>query len=329
MHDRKREELDDAKKEQQSRKLAAYRKLCQSCAGLREHDLGSAAESALSKILLINPEFYTMWNTRRLLVQDRIERVAAGAVHVNGGCGVNEGLPATREEVVARHTEGVVDRELQFNRQVIESRDQKSYCTWQYRRWLHGLVVDEAERKGRLKRDRELCERLLRATDRNFHCWDYRRWVCRQVGWTADAEYAFTKKRVDANFSNYSAWHQRALLLKDTPVGERRDAAVAEEIELVQNAFYTEPQDQSGWLYALWLVRQGSAEAAGAAAAVLKGCCEELVADDGQLKWPRVALAKMASWGLVEADLPRLCESLAKDDPMRAGYYRHLAATRE
>jgi len=82
-------------------------------------------------------------------------------------------------------------------------------------------------------------------------------------------EFEFTTKKIEENFSNYSAWHQRSAILPS--LFNSKDElfnALQLEFELVQNAFYTEPSDQSAWFYLRWLVT--------------KSC--ELLANDSTLK---------------------------------------------
>ena len=83
------------------------------------------------------------------------------------------------------------------------------------------------------------------------------------------------------NFSNYSAWHRRSCLLpslasasaqsKAGPAGAPSElppsppvAVLDAEYNLVKQALFTEPDDQSGWLYHRWLLGQTSS-ACGAA----------------------------------------------------------------
>lgn len=75
----------------------------------------------------------------------------------------------------------------------------------------------------------------------------------------ARAELAYTLRKIEANFSNFSAWHQRSKLLPNIWAGEDKEVAQLrsareEEFNLLRQAIYTDPSDQSVWLYHAWLV---------------------------------------------------------------------------
>lgn len=130
--------------------------------------------------------------------------------------------------------------------------------------------------------------------------WNYRRWVIEELARTmtsrdvppfpsslsselddetrvahldlAQNELKYTLSKIESNFSNFSAWHNRSKLLPCVWDGERLDAkARAErrahgmfnvlcnlhkEFDLLQQAMYTDPSDQSIWIYHRWLVAQ-------------------------------------------------------------------------
>jgi geranylgeranyl transferase type-2 subunit alpha len=90
------------------------------------------------------------------------------------------------------------------------------------------------------------------------------------------AELAYTTKKIEANFSNFSAWHQRTKVLGTLWTSGEIDKASSlhkgvkafffwlyalnglhAEFELVQNAMFTLPEDQSAWLYHRWLIGSG------------------------------------------------------------------------
>lgn len=93
------------------------------------------------------------------------------------------------------------------------------------------------------------------------------------------AELAFTSRKIEANFSNFSAWHQRSKTLASLWAQGKLDEAKsreegkllrkvlhctcplstsATEFELLRNAMYTDPNDQSVWMYHRWLVGTGT-----------------------------------------------------------------------
>jgi len=104
-----------------------------------------------------------------------------------------------------------------------------------------------------LARDIKLCGKLLQMDDRNFHCWNYRRFIVGLAKRTARDEVDFTTEKINANFSNYSAWHFRSKLLRELPEGSI-EKELSSELEFVRQAFFTEPNDQSGWFYHRWLL---------------------------------------------------------------------------
>ena len=78
----------------------------------------------------------------------------------------------------------------------------------------------------------------------------------------AQTEFDFTTNKIHKNFSNYSAWHNRSTLLgkfAEAMTEEEKASIVDNEFDLVRNAIYTDPEDQSAWLYDLWLIGRGNA----------------------------------------------------------------------
>lgn len=104
------------------------------------------------------------------------------------------------------------------------------------------------------------------------HGWDYRRYIIRQLdlkdGDSTDkilervqSEFEFTTTKISQNFSNYSAWHNRSTLLGKLALNmteDEKETIVENEFDLVKNAIYTDPEDQSAWLYELWLIGRGT-----------------------------------------------------------------------
>ncbi|SJX62282.1 related to Rab geranylgeranyltransferase alpha subunit [Sporisorium reilianum f. sp. reilianum] len=119
----------------------------------------------------------------------------------------------------------------------------------------------------------------------------------------AEKELAYTLKKIESNFSNFSAWHQRTLLLPHVWAAKQLDTAqidtqVDAELELVKQAMYTDPSDQSVWFYHRWLVElllkpQGGGQE-GRQRTVLReeiGVIEELFELEPDSKWCASSLA--------------------------------------
>eukprot|EP01034_Spumella_vulgaris_P031215 gene31215-38572_t len=69
---------------------------------------------------------------------------------------------------------------------------------------------------------------------------------------TNESELEYTKKKIEENFSNYSAFHQRSAFLKQA--GKSIQNELANELSTVENAVFTEPYDQSAWWYHQFLL---------------------------------------------------------------------------
>ena len=107
----------------------------------------------------------------------------------------------------------------------------------------------------------ELCTVYLKSDERNFHCWDYRRFVVKHftsLENNAEKELEFSFDKIK-NISNYSAWHYRSKLLPIVHPSSISSIGVdeserREELQLVENAVYTDPADSSAWFYFRWLL---------------------------------------------------------------------------
>jgi len=175
----------------------------------------------------MNSEYYSLWNLRRVIFQQFIDS-------------------KSEEEM-----KPLFDSELKFMEQLIP-KSSKSYWIWFHREWV----------TSRLKncdwmRELKLCGKLLEADERNFHCWNYRRYAAKMASTTLKDELDFTTKKIEQNFSNYSAWHQRSALIP-LIYNNKNDLkkVLNQEFELIQNAMYTEPADQSVWFYHQWLIQK-------------------------------------------------------------------------
>ncbi|GMY06954.1 geranylgeranyl transferase type-2 subunit alpha 1 [Fagus crenata] len=185
-----------------------------------------------AKLLEINPEYYTAWNYRKLSVEHRL----------------------SQSESDLDSVKSILSEELK----VVESalkQNFKSYGAWQHRKWVLS--------KGQSSVDHELrlLDRFQKADPRNFHAWNYRRFVAALMNRSEVDELQYTTDMINNNFSNYSAWHNRSVLLSNLLKRKvqgfsPKEEVLNEEYELVHQALFTDPDDQSGWFYHLWLLDQ-------------------------------------------------------------------------
>jgi len=218
--------------------------------------------------------------------------------------------------------------ELKLSETALRSNP-KSYPSWHHRKWVIGrltrLAPDAPTTRDALERELALCVKLLDMDDRNFHCWAYRRFIVEHLGRSVDDELAYTLEKIENNFSNYSAWHYRSAHLS-TEAAKKKET-LDKEFELASNAFYTEPEDQSAWMYHRWLTsRARELDDAGERDAALRDAletCREISELEPECKWPLLAQVMLCGESHRDAET---FNRLAALDPSRSGYYRDVAS---
>ncbi|CAG2180959.1 unnamed protein product, partial [Oppiella nova] len=108
-----------------------------------------------------------------------------------------------------------------------------------------------------LKNEISLCNQLLQLDERNFHCWDYRTFVSKLAKASEEEGLEFTLHKIQQNFSNFSSWYHRSCLFRSAVAsddGYDFSQQWKKEYDLVENAIFTDPTDQSAWFYHKWLV---------------------------------------------------------------------------
>jgi geranylgeranyl transferase type-2 subunit alpha len=99
----------------------------------------------------------------------------------------------------------------------------------------------------------DLCKLFLQQDHRNFHCWNYRRAIFHRSNLLPNLELEFSTEKIEENFSNYSALHHRSIYIQYSDLPVR--SLLEEEFLLVENAIFTEPDDQSAWWYHQFLIQ--------------------------------------------------------------------------
>ncbi|KAI0256477.1 rab-protein geranylgeranyltransferase [Lactifluus subvellereus] len=236
-----------AKRERDKAKLSTYLALTADILSRKkDKDWSREAFNLTTQLLsthpdITNPEFYTVWNYRRNIL-------------------INGIFPESSPEEINE----LLNDDLAMTTKTLKVHP-KVYWIWNHRRWCLGHIPEspgsadtQAWRRSTWERELFIVEKMLDADSRNFLAWDYRRYVLASmpVRRSEKAELAYTTKKIEANFSNFSAWHQRTKVLSSlwTSGGVERASSLQREFELVQNAMFTLPEDQSAWLYHRWLI---------------------------------------------------------------------------
>lgn len=214
--------------------------------------------------------------------------------------------------VLENQTPEQINTELQISVRVLQLNP-KSYWAWHHRRWCIDLIKDYDAHS-----EIDLCNKFIQADNRNFHAWHHRRWAVKKCGDVDDEELKAMTKLINDNFSNFSAWHYRSELPNITNYEE--------EIKFAQAAFWTDPNDQSAWIYYRWLLTRPTISNNVPLLESELSTMEELIADEPKCKYPLLA----AIW--IQRKLPQpnndrineIIQILSKLDPIRAPYYQEL-----
>ncbi|XP_066958376.1 geranylgeranyl transferase type-2 subunit alpha [Macrobrachium rosenbergii] len=184
-----------------------------------------------AQLLTANPDAATLWNFRReILLNMKCDDDEAWTKLLNG--------------------------ELMM----VESclmKNPKSYGAWHHRCWIMQKFPSPPWND-----ELELCNRYLKLDERNFHCWDYRRFITTGSHQQPEDELKISKQLIERNLSNYSAWHYRSKLLPvvyppsaSTPHPIPVDILI-KELKTVVEAVFTDPSDQSPWFFLRWLINR-------------------------------------------------------------------------
>ncbi|CAN8065476.1 unnamed protein product [Agarophyton chilense] len=272
----------------------------------------------VERALETNPDEYSLWAFRRRVLLCKCQYESIDSI-----------LRAWKEELV------LTTRALQ--------RHPKAYPAWQHRLWLLqdselAQHIPSQQRLEAIQSEWKLSAYMLSKDARNFHGWAHRmrvRSVLTSVmpekeSQLEQEELLFAESKINDDFSNYSAWHHRSLLL--AKVGDRSSPNfLTDELQYVKQAFYTEPNVQSAWFYHRWLLAGAPArtEKAKVQRQVLEDelqACNELLDIEPEARYALQTKAQL----LIQLKRPNEAEAVLDDlerlDPMRKGYYRYLRA---
>eukprot|EP00871_Galdieria_phlegrea_P005524 jgi/Galph1/5973/GphlegSOOS_G4561.1 len=323
MHGVKRDAYFDVGEEKASKFIA----LAQAALRKRqERDFSGEDFTLINRILEVNPDEYSLWNFHKDFVLYKIE---------------NARKQYAGDTFYDKMSE-LFRSELDLTQRALY-RHPKAYPAWQQRLFLLQKAKEHLSNSTYeqfMKQELEICAKLLDSDDRNFHGWAHRLRVRQiQAEERPSEEMSFVTERIYANFSNYSAWHHRSRILPILYYGREEEYlnAIYEEMELVKQAVFTEPEDQSAWFYYRWLLRG----APSFQRELYPDCMrkvriseeifnrelksiEELLVLEPRCKWAMLMKVDLLLKLNRIDDAKALLSTIVSLDPLRKGYYLHL-----
>lgn len=258
----KRERLNQearrSKIERDKAKITDYLELRDKVFKGREENIYSIDQlNLVTDLLMLNPEFYTIWNIRREILSKLFES-------------------------------GLLDKSKALNDDlkfvmVLFKRYPKCYWIYNHRLWVLKALGDKADWEFELG----VVSKVLSVDQRNFHAWQLRRVITTNIESTTKNnikqmllinlnEFQFTTSKVNNNISNFSAWHNRSKLIPriyglfhklDSKVIESNEeistaykmfkdpqTIMLHELKLINTGMYMDADDTSVWLYLYWLL---------------------------------------------------------------------------
>ncbi|GFP58526.1 hypothetical protein ACSS6W_005772 [Trichoderma asperelloides] len=215
-----------------------------------------------TKLLRLNPEYYTVWNVRR--------RCLLSCLLSTADQPVPDAQDPTPDAKNQQSDGEVLQSEIAFTMPLLMEFP-KCYWIWNFRQWLLSQAILRLPLPAARKiweTELGLVSKMLNKDQRNYHAWGYRRFVVAQLESAeldgksmAEDEFAYTTAMIRQNLSNFSAWHNRSLLIPKVleqrgADDKARAAFLAQELDLVREGLNVGPEDQSLWYYHQFLVSQ-------------------------------------------------------------------------
>ncbi|RWS15486.1 geranylgeranyl transferase type-2 subunit alpha-like protein [Dinothrombium tinctorium] len=240
---------------------------------MREKGDNQNALSLTAPLLMTNPDVYTLWNYRREIilefksqVQCKLETETVETSKNNSENDVkpkddnsndlSDDMNKSKSDETQNEFEILCENELELTSSCL-LKNPKSYCVWHHRAW-----VLQTMEKPNFKREIMLCNQFLEMDERNFHCWDYRRFIHDFAKLDINEELQYTLRKIEQNFSNFSSWYYRSSLFTEAHIRGVLNFCDhwEKEYNLVENAVFTDPNDQSPWFYHKWLLATNHGE---------------------------------------------------------------------
>ncbi|KAH0283335.1 protein prenylyltransferase [Aureobasidium namibiae CBS 147.97] len=261
----------DAARRKELKQIGAYQAL------IKAQEYTSETLGLTSALLTQNPEYYTVWNHRRLVLQHVFAKEVNSPPAEDAESKPAPGLNPAQHEITL-----LIREDLAFLLPLLKQFP-KCYWVWNHRAWLlqqASKYLPVTSAKKLWQQEMALVTKMLTYDSRNFHGWSYRREVVKSIQDLSaqelqdksqdeqqresepsmtESEFAYTTKMIKTNLSNFSAWHNRLQLIPKLLKERNADFAARkklldDEFELIITALYTDPYDQSLWFYHNYLM---------------------------------------------------------------------------
>ncbi|KAH7027353.1 uncharacterized protein B0I36DRAFT_375281 [Microdochium trichocladiopsis] len=215
-----------------------------------------------TKLLQLNPEYYTIWNIRRRCL---LKGVLSFPPEYNSSDVTSMTLAEQHDSIST-----ALQSDLAFTVPLL-LKFPKCYWIWNFRSW----ILSQMTLRLPIPTVRKIWEMELALTSkmhikdrRNFHAWGYRREIVAKLESPdlqgksmSEAEFAYTTKMINEDLSNFSAWHNRTQLVARVldergADDETRRGFLDMELKTTQDALNVGPEDQSLWYYHQFLMSQ-------------------------------------------------------------------------
>ena len=184
------------------------------CPKVRNRTFNLDVLNQTSRLLQANPEYYTIWNHRRLIIRHLFSAYAEDKKTNHDNFKSNNSV----SELISDDLGFLIPLLREFP---------KCYWIWNYRLWLldeASSLLNVSDAQTFWRRELDLVGKMLSLDNRNFHGWGYRRKIVTvlespQLSSTGSStsmteeEFKYTTKMIETNLSNFSAWHNRSKLI--------------------------------------------------------------------------------------------------------------------
>jgi geranylgeranyl transferase type-2 subunit alpha len=251
------EEQEERKRLEREKKLKLYKYAMNECLKrIKEKQYDEESLKISAELLVSNADILTLWNFRKNILQSFTNDNQRSKDPQQKD---EEITPTMDDQKLADH----FVNELNVT-EICLKKNPKSYGSWFHRQWclveVNSPVNDHLSKLSKQfnwKNELELCNFFLNADERNFHCWKHRSFVINAGNLSKFDELDFTYEKICTNFSNYSAWHYRSKLIETLFTDNQIGLDIFEkELKVVENALFTDPNDQSAWIYEKWLLNE-------------------------------------------------------------------------